>query len=849
MVPMRPAPWMILVVAALASGPASVRADEPIPFDRVAPLFQKHCHGCHGSEKAKGDLRIDKLNPDFIKGSDGDHWRDVLDRLNFGDMPPAKAPPLAKEDRERMTTWLNQERRRAALAKNQPNQFRRLTRREYERTLQDLLGLPIEYGSRLPEDGRSKDGFRNDGDALRMSPLQYETYLQIADEALAEAIVTGPAPVVHRYRVSVGEKADKCDVKPLPKPDDRPGESFEYGGKKEKSFRIWSMSQPTKGWDGTLAPSAIRRFEEAAVQIPDRCVAIGFQQAFRKGETRIKVRVARIEPKEEAVARQANVPLDKVSKDPPPRFPSLTVAIGSTNYHGVELKILGEPIVIDHADYRTYDYRVRMENVSVPNPGALNDRNAAVVVAWNSASKSAKGEKQPPLLKIEWIELESPFLETWPPATHTNILFANTDLAEPAYAREVVRRFSVRAYRGPVAPVELDRLMNYWTKARATSDTLEASLKETLGVVLSSPRFLGLPASRTGGAKDRLTDHELASRISYLLWSTMPDETLLGLADQKKLSDPAVLNGQIRRMIQDPKAWAFIEQFAEQWLDLERLQRVSVRKNLYPGYDDALAAAMRMETISFFGEVLRGDLSIFQFLDSDFTCVNETLAAHYGIAGVVGPQFRKVPLEPGLHRGGVLTHASVLTGNSDGRDGHPIKRGMWLLKNLFDETPPPPPPNVPELNRETNPKLKNLTIPQALAVHRDNASCVGCHRKIDPWGIAFEEYDAVGNWMRDGTGARLRKARTSQPIESTAELPSGVKVAGMRELQDELIRTKADDFRRTMLRKVMAYALGRSLTLGDIDASDAMVTALRDRNDRLPALIELIAASEPFRTK
>ncbi len=521
--------------------------------------------------------------------------------------------------------------------------------------------------------------------------------------------------------------------------------------------------------------------------------------------------------------------------------------MGSTNFHGVELKIVGEPIVIDHTDFRTYEFRVRMENVSVPNTGPLNDRNSAMVAAWNSA-KAIKDETQPPRLKIEWIEFESPYFETWPPATHTNILFANDGLAEAAYAREVVRRFATRAYRGPIAPAELDRLMNYWTKARASTDTLEDSLRETLGVVLSSPRFLGLPASRTGGAKERLTDHELASRLSYFLWSTMPDETLFRLADQAKLRDPAVLSAQIRRMIQDPRAWSFIEQFAEQWLELDRLQRVTVSKSSYPGFDDQLAAAMRLETIHFFGEVLRGDMSIFQFLASDFTCVNETLAAHYGIAGVTGPKFRKVKLDEAHHRGGVLTHASILTGLSDGKDGHPIKRGMWLLKNLFDETPPPPPPNVPELNRE-NPKVKNLTIPQALAVHRNNASCMGCHRKIDPWGIAFEEYDAVGNWQRDGDGATLRKRRTQQPIESKAELPSGVKVDGMQELREELLRSKSDDFRRAMLRKVMAYALGRSLTLGDVEAADALVPALRDRGDRLPALIELIVASEPFQSK
>src|SRR5436853_5511091 len=236
----RPA-WM-LVVATLLAATTSLRADEDIPFARVAPLFQKHCHGCHGPDKAKGKLRIDRLNPDFVKGSDGDHWRDVLDRLNFGDMPPAKEPPLRKEDRDLMTGWLTQEHRRAALARNQATHFRRLTRREYERTLQDLLGLPIDFGARLPEDGRARSGFRNDGDALRMSPLQYETYLRIADEALGAAVVTGPPPAVHRYRLSGFEKQDKFEVAPLTRPADRPGETFEYATPKGKAFRIFNTS-------------------------------------------------------------------------------------------------------------------------------------------------------------------------------------------------------------------------------------------------------------------------------------------------------------------------------------------------------------------------------------------------------------------------------------------------------------------------------------------------------------------------------------------------------------------------------------------------------------------------------
>lgn len=833
----------ILAFGVLLAGsrPAVLRADEPITFERTQSLFQKHCYSCHGIEKAKGKFRIDKLDPDFVKGGDGEDWKGVMDRLEFGDMPPETEPALRKEDRELMMAWIAQGRRQAGLAKNEATTFRRLTRREYERTMQDLLGLPIEFATRLPEDGKSKDGFRNDGDALRMSPLQYETYLQIADEALNEAIVTGPPPVVHRYRINVHE----FGVEALPKPVDRPGESFDYASRPfsitnigAKSFRRPGRrrNRPNAPADpyltNILPPSTIVRFREAAVKPPASCVALRLHQAFRRGETAVRIRVARIEP--EAGADSSRVPI-------------LTVAMGSSNFSGVELKPVGEPTVIDHTDPRTYEIRFRMENVSVPNTGPLSERNATILAAWNSA-QSIDSESSPPLLKIDWIEIESPYLETWPPKSHTDILFAEAGLDEKAYAREVVRRFAIRAYRGPLSVAELDRLVSHWTKSRETADSLEASLRETLGVVLSSPRFLALPTSRAESTKEKLTDHELASRLSYFLWSTMPDETLVQLADEAKLHEPAELSAQVRRLIQDPRAWSFIEQFSDQWLELDRLQRVVVSRENYPGVDDDLVAAMRLETVHFFGEVLRGDMSIFRFLDSDFTCVNDRLAAYYGIPGVADSKFRRVKLDESLHRGGILTHASILTGLSDGRDGHPIKRGVWLLRNLLDDPPPPPPPNVPQLNRE-EPSLKGLTIPQALAVHRNNSSCLNCHRKIDPWGIAFEEYDAVGNWQRDGRGEILRRKRTEQAIDSESELPNGARVNGLRGLRDELIRSKSDDFRRAMVRKVMAYALGRTLTLEDGDIADALLPALREREDRLSALVELIIASEPFQSK
>ncbi len=815
------------ICAVLALCGASINAllaAEPIPFAKVGPLLERHCKNCHSStgEKPKGDLRIDKLNPDLIGGKDGEHWQEVLNRLNFGDMPPKDEPQLAAADRELITGWIVQELRRAALTKNPTTHFRRLTRREYERTMQELLGLSIEFAARLPEDGRSKEGFRNDGDALRMSPLHYEMYLQIADEALAEAIVTGPAPEVHRYRLEAKKRPEV-----LPKPENRPGESYDYAAK-DKSFRLsddckFGKDDKDPGSIGVLLPAAPKPFGEAALKAPDFRYGFRLHHPFRRGEMLIRVQASRVEPEPGMEAAQP---------------PQLAVGLGCTNLHGVELKTVGEPIVIEHAEARTYEFRARLENFPLPNPGHFRDQNCSILYVWNPAPSSSK-EPNAPRLKIEWVEFESPFLEQWPPASHTRILFPNAaGLAEPEYAREVLKRFASRAYREPVDQAELDRLMSFWTEARKDVDSFEASIRETLSVVLTSSRFLALPASRSGGTgKQRLSDHELAARLSYFLWSSMPDEALLQLAEQGRLRDPKVLAEQTRRMIQDPKSAQFIEQFAEQWLELDRLQRVTVNKGRYPNFNDQLSNSMKQETIHFFGHVLQNDLSVLSFLDADFTYVNETLAKHYGIEEVQGPKFRKVMLDPALQRGGLLTQASVLTGNSDGLDGHPIKRGMWLLKNLLDDPPPPPPPNVPQLDREADPKLKGLSITQALALHRNSMACSGCHTKIDPWGLAFEEFDAIGN---------VRKQKSN---DTKAELPTGVTVDGMRALKDELLRTRTDDLRRAMLRKVAAYALGRSLTLTDIEAMDSLIPVLKHREDRLAALVELVVASETFQTK
>jgi hypothetical protein len=328
----------------------------------------------------------------------------------------------------------------------------------------------------------------------------------------------------------------------------------------------------------------------------------------------------------------------------------------------------------------------------------------------------------------------------------------------------------------------------------------------------------------------------------------MPDEPLIALARSGQLRTPQTLAEQTRRMLADPRSWHFIEQFTEQWLELDRLQRVVVDSRQYKGFGDELAAAMRQETVHFVAALVRENRSLFQLVDSPDTFLNEMLADHYGIEGVRGPEFRRVALAPEHRRGGVLTHASILTGNSDGVEGHPIKRGMWLVKNLLDEPPPPPPPNVPELERK-DPRNKGLTVRQMLAQHRDSKACAGCHRQIDPWGLAFEEYDAVGGWQRDGAGAERRRGRTKQPVDAVAELPTGVKIDGLRELKAELIRSKADAIRRAVSRKLLAYALGRRLNIADVEAADALAARLRDDGDGLGDLVAMVVQSEVFQAR
>jgi hypothetical protein len=405
-----------------------------------------------------------------------------------------------------------------------------------------------------------------------------------------------------------------------------------------------------------------------------------------------------------------------------------------------------------------------------------------------------------------------------------------------AKVRKVIEAFAPRAYRRPVSKDEVDRLMHFAALSFAhENESFDKAYSLCMRAALLSPAFLFRierdPDPDGKGRAGLINEFELASRLSYFLWSSMPDDELFQLARDKKLRES--LPAQVRRMLADPKATAVTEQFAGQWLEFRGLDKVTRDPELFPDFDAALRRAMKTETSLFFEAIVKEDRSIMDFLDADFTFVNERLARHYGIPGVSGEEFRRVRLDP-ERRGGVLTHASVLTLTSMTTRTSPVKRGLWILDNIFNTPPPPPPPDVPALPDDG--KKITGTLRQALAKHRADPNCVSCHERMDPYGLALENYDAVGAWRtRDG----------GEPIDPSGTLVTGEKFKGPREFRS-ILASKKTEFRRGLAGKMLVFALGRGLEYHDACALDNICAAVARSGDRFSSLVLAIVESYPF---
>lgn len=408
-------------------------------------------------------------------------------------------------------------------------------------------------------------------------------------------------------------------------------------------------------------------------------------------------------------------------------------------------------------------------------------------------------------------------------------------------ARAIVGNFARRAFRRPIEREELDRLIDLGRNVMLEGESFERAIEVCIQAVLVSPHFLFRvevdAEPENPKAIHPINEFELASRLSYFLWSSMPDEELFKLAEKNALRSNNNLRLQVERMLKDPKAQAFIENFAGQWLQTRNLKLMTPDPKLFPSFDDALREAMRMETELFFGEIVRGNHSILDLLDADFTYVNERLAKHYGLSGVRGEKFQRVKLD-GERRAGVLTQASILTLTSNPTRTSPVKRGKWVLENILGAPPPPPPPNVEELKTDEKAVLSG-SLRQRMEQHREDPGCASCHQRMDPLGFGFENFDAIGAWRtKDG----------NFEIDPAGILPSGESFKTPKELRI-ILKNSKDDFARCLTEKLLTYSLGRGLEYYDKCAVDSLVEKIAKDNYRITSLIHEIVQSDPFQKR
>ncbi|MCE9532659.1 MAG: DUF1592 domain-containing protein [Planctomycetes bacterium] len=461
-----------------------------------------------------------------------------------------------------------------------------------------------------------------------------------------------------------------------------------------------------------------------------------------------------------------------------------------------------------------------------------------------SDKKTMNPDKIDRNLYVELLEIEGPFKpDPVPlPESHKKIMIAKPDAKKDheTAARKIIENFATRAYRRPVKPPEVERLLKIFKLMDDQSEPFEKSIQLALRAVLVSPNFLFRVERDVEPDNPKvvhpINEYELATRLSYFIWSSMPDETLIALAAKGELRKPGVIEAQVKRMLADPKATALTDNFAAQWLNLRIIPTLAPDTNVYPTFDFALKSAMVRETELFFEHIMKEDRSVLEFLDADWTFVNSRLAKHYGITGVSSTEFQKVKLTD-RNRGGILTQASVLTLTSNPTRTSPVKRGKWILENILGTPPPPPPPDVPDLE-EKQAELKG-SLRQRMEQHRTKSICATCHQKMDPLGFGFENFDGIGGW---------RAMDGKFPIDPSGVLPSGEKFAGPAELRKVLL-SKADLFRRNLAEKMLTFALGRGLEYYDKCAIDDIAGNLTKNQDRFSALIIGIVKSDPFQKR
>jgi hypothetical protein len=827
----------------LKPGAGVERSAESVPdpnvadFQRVVqPLLAKSCAGCHGAKKSEGRLRLDTLDADLVKGPDVERWREVYNALIKAEMPPddSKEAPLTEEARGVIVQWLGEEMHKASVVRRgnrEQSSFRRLTKYEYNYALQDLLGLDFSFAGKLPPDTASEDGFKNRSDLLQMSAMQFQSYREIGLSALKRAVVFGERPKPVTYVIPMREQMKTALAA-------KDAKRFERGDENAKKYvNAQHLLDRETGTgvqvpQGQSKPTEVVPFGEASPVSPVVWVlpASGEMKLNLdrflpdEGVMRVRIRAGRtsMNPDEYAGLRlifsahtsnNANFSQTISTRDVP-----VTASADAPEFVHFDIPL---------SDIQRNPFR-KLATTFPRRDEFLHIRN--ISNAFSGADRMK--------VLVDQVEITAPFYEQWPPKSHTNLFFESPNRSdEQVYGREVLGRFLRRVWRRTVAPDEVGAFMGLFAKYRPGFATFEEAMVEVLATALATPEFLYLTPRQVPGAAEsagnRIDAFELASRLAVFLWASLPDEELIAQAESGALRRPEVLTAQVKRMLADPRSKRFSQNFVEQWLGLDRINGVTHIK------DTSLLDSMLEEPVAIFEEVLRNNGSVMDFLDSNYAVVNERLAVHYGIPKVFGPHFRRVEVAPRMGRGGVLTCAAMLSINSDGKDSHPVKRGVWLLQRMLHDPPPPPPPNVPEVDL-TDPEILKMTLKERIVNHRNQPACASCHSRIDPWGIAFENFDALGAY---------RTQVNNKPVDASSELFNRQKLTGVDGLKRYLLTERQDQFAQAMVHKLAAYALGRPLGFGDRSDLERLTLQLRRQDDRLVDLIQLIVSSDIFNAK
>ncbi len=798
----------------MLSLPANLHAAETVAFKQaVQPFLAQHCARCHDGKVQKGNFRMDTLPPDFANLGVAQRWAEVITRMNAGEMPPPKEPQPTPDELGKVVDWIAtriKEGEAARMAKRGPLAHYRLSREEYANTIYDLLG--VYYDVTLPgafnEEPRWH-GFERIGAMLSLSPSHVDRYFKAAETVLERAFPEQqPQPVKRR--------ADAIEM-----------------AHRESRKRIEALGIADKVrvalWPGyNLA--AFRGYFWGQVKEP--------------GIYRARIQLSGLQP------RNGRAPHLSVW------HPQLKRTIFDQDIIAPEDK----PVIVEFETFLTMPAELDFINEvpgKIPEGHTRNVLMSGGGVFTNTKDTSRlnptgyklfdeSGTALRPLLLVDWVEWEGPLLSDADRKKREGFLpeKINEPAGDMAQARETLQRFASRAWRRPATEAEVNRYLKVIEKEMAAGEKFRAAYMAALTGILASNNFYYLAEGSPTVRRDRVSDWELASRLSYFLWGSLPDAALLQTAQDGTLHTPEVLRAQLARMMADPKIARFTEAFPRQWLQLHKVGMFAPDEKLYPDYDKWLEKSMVLETTGFFNEVFARNLSIREFLSSDWTMANPRLALHYKLPPLPEAILQRVGLRPEGHRGGLLTQAAILSLTSDGTRHRPVHRGVWVSEAIFGKTPPPPPPNVEPIE-PTPATAPKATVRQQIEAHSTNSNCASCHKNIDPLGFAFDNYDAVGRWRNEEVA---QGKGDNPPVNAAGTLPDGRAYNGPDEFKKLLI-ADLDRFAPAFVENLATFALRRAMTLDDQAQLKTIAQASKKEDYKMRTVIENLVLSDLFQKR